>query len=201
MYLSENEVGFNTSDLGFPSISGCHAIVYVTTNGLFGLHNFGGADQVSWPERSAVLASFVNGYAGGPGAGRLLYGVCYATGGNSRGYGVTSPKQVWTEELGAFAEALGYSGAIWGYDLASQGVPPSVYVLFHREGSITTCVIQVKAWNPAHSASGANPSPNDHQMIRRNQNGVGYSLQPKPNVVTSVTTAGLVTVYPEKLRG
>ena len=58
-----------------------------------------------------------------------------------------------------------------------------------------------QAWNQAHSARGQNPSPNDHEMIRRNENGIGYRLQPQPNIVTSVTTAGLRTVYPENLRG
>ncbi|HEY3910448.1 MAG TPA: hypothetical protein VGM07_11215 [Stellaceae bacterium] len=197
-YLSENEVGYDQTELGFPSITGCHAIVYMTTDRLFGLHNYGGDARVHWMERSAALASFVSSHAGG--AGRLLYGVCYATGGNPRGYGGNAPKNVWTEELAAFAEALGYGGEIWGYDLADSGIASPAYVLYHRPAG-TTCVIQVKAWNQAHSVRGQNPSPNDHKMMRRNEDGVGYRLQAQPNVVTSVTTAGLRTVYPEKLRG
>jgi hypothetical protein len=198
VYLSENEVGFHQIRLGFPSISGCHAIVYVA-NGLFGLHNFGGADQAQWAERATAFAGFVTSRAGGPGAGKHLYGVCYATGANSRGYGLASPKQVWTRELTAFATALGYGGPISGYDLTNLGTPPSVYVLFENVGA--TCVIQVKGWSKGDGPTGPNASPLDHQMIARNTNGVGYGLKPKNNVVTSVPTSGLRTVYPEKLRG
>jgi hypothetical protein len=200
VYLKENEVGFDQNDIGFPSISGCHAIVYVTANGLFGIHNFGGADQASWADRSAVFANFVTNHPPGPGTGRHLYGVCYATGANSRGYGLQAPKAVWTRELAAFAMALGYGGPISGYDLVNRGIPPSVYVLFHNVGS--TCVIQVKAWTDNDATRGPNATPLDHQMFRRHPNGVGYFLQQtSQNVVTAVTTTGLVTVYPEKLRG
>jgi hypothetical protein len=139
LYLSENEVGFDPTDLGFPSIGGCHAVVYVTANGLFGLHNFGGAERDVWPGRSAVFANFVKNHAGYRGAGKLLYGVCYATGGTSRGYGDTAPKKIWTEELAAFAKALDYRGEIYGYDLVNQSFPPAAYVDFHKID--TTCVI------------------------------------------------------------
>ena len=199
-YLSENEVGFDQSELGFPSISGCHAIVYVTADGLFGYHSYGGAERAQWPGRSAAFAGFVNNHAGGPGAGKLLYGVCYATG--NRGYGDTAPKQEWTGELTAFANALGYDGEIWGYDLTGSSIPSPAYVLYHRPAG-TSCVIQVKAWNQADGARGPNPSPNQHQMIARRGSSVNPPTLGAANnvVVTSVTTAGLRTVYPEKLRG
>src|SRR5262245_3841932 len=121
-YLSENEVGFDQTELGFPSISGCHAIVYATTNGLFGFHNYGGDARDQWPGRSAAFASFVDNHAGGPGAGRLLYGLCFLTGAQSRGY-PEPKKQEWTSELVALANALGYDGEIWGYDMAGSGLP------------------------------------------------------------------------------
>ena len=63
-------------------------------------------------------------------------------------------------------------------------------------------MIQVKPWVDGDKTEGANNTPAEYQMIARNPNGVGYQLKPtKVTVVTAVTTAGLVTVYPEKLRG
>jgi hypothetical protein len=195
-YLSENEVGFDQTELGFPSIGGCHAIVYATTSGLFGFHNFGGDAVDQWPGRSAAFASFVDNHAGGPGTGGLLYGLCFLTGAQSRGYRQPK-KQEWTSELVSFANALRYDGEIWGYDLGDTGLPSPVYVVYHRPVG-TTCVIQVKAWNDADSARGQNSSPNDHQMIvKRSVYSLGSTAS---KVVTSVSPAGLRTVYPEKLR-
>jgi len=199
IYLSENEIGFDAQGLGFPSIRGCHAIVYVTSNGLFGLHNYGGDLARDWPERSAVFGQFVSGHAQGTGAGKTLYGVCYAT--TQRAYTVNgiAPKQNWKGELAAFAAAVGFNGPIYGYDLAGRGFQPPAYVHYTSVGS--TCVIQVKPWNKADSGEGANNTPQDYQMIARNKNGVGYELKAtKQQVVTSMSTAGLTTVYPEKLR-
>jgi hypothetical protein len=196
-YLSENEVGFDTTDLGFPSVSGCHAVVYVMSMGLFGLHNFGGAERDVWPGRSAVFANFVQNHDHYQGAGKLLYGVCYATGGNSRGYGDTLPKKVWTEELVAFAQALGYRGDIYGYDLASRNSPPPAYVDFRKVD--TTCVIQTAPWNNNSGTRGANQWPLNHRMFRRVTGTNDYALQDVNTVVTSVATSPPTTVYPEKL--
>jgi hypothetical protein len=180
LYLSENEVGFDPTGLGFPSISGCHAVVYVMANGLFGLHNFGGAERDVWPGRSAVFANFVTNHAGYREPGKLLYGVCYATGGNSRGYGDTAAKQVWTEELAAFAQALGYHGDICGYDLAYQNSPPPAYVDFHKVNM--TCVIQTAPWNNNSGTSGANALLVDHRMFRPS---------PEPTIMLSRTSTTL----------
>jgi hypothetical protein len=59
VYLSENEVGFDPTDIGFPTIRGCHAILYVTAGGLFGIHNYGGDNPAQFQERAAVFRDFV----------------------------------------------------------------------------------------------------------------------------------------------
>jgi hypothetical protein len=126
-----------------------------------------------------------------------MYGVCYAT--TQRGYG-TDPKVNWLRELATFATALNFNGPIHGYNLANRGFAPPAYVAYGRAGD--TCVIQVKPWDEGHKTEGPNNKPADYKMIARNKNGVGYELKAtKLQVVTAVTTAGLVTVYPEKLRG
>jgi hypothetical protein len=199
IYLSENEVGFDTQGLGFPSIRGCHAIVYVTSRGLFGLHNYGGDLARDWPERSEAFKDFVTSHASGDGTGKALYGVCFATTQRAYGVGASTQKLNWTGELTAFADKLGFTGAIYGYDIAGKGFPPPAYV--HVTSAGATCVIQVKPWDKADAGEGPNPSPADYQMIARRGSGVGYELKAtKANVVISMTTTGLQTVYPAKLR-
>jgi hypothetical protein len=197
VYLSENEVGFDPTDISFPSIRGCHAIIYVTANGLFGLHNYGGDNPAQFQERAAVFRDFVRGHGQGNGAAKTMYGVCYAT--TQRGYG-TNPKQNWLRELVTFATALNFNGPLYGYNLANRSFLPPAYVACGKVGD--TCVIQVKPWDEGDKTEGPNNNPADYKMIARNKNGVGYELKAtKQRVVTAVTTAGLVTVYPEKLRG
>lgn len=198
-YLSENELGFDANGIGFPSIRGCHAVVYVTSQGMFGVHNFGGADSASWKDRSDAFGVFVHGHANGNATGKSLYGICFASGNDSRGYGVGDYKAVWLGELSKFAAAVGFGGPIYGYDMAKQAVPPPVYVEANRVGD--TSVVQMKAWHKPDANKDINLSPNDHVMMRRNKNGVGYALQATAaDVVTSVTRTNLKTVYPEKLR-
>ena len=48
-YVGEREVCYDPNELGFPSIMGCHAIVLVNANGLFGFHNYGGERATDWP--------------------------------------------------------------------------------------------------------------------------------------------------------
>lgn len=198
-YLAENELGFDPTGLGYPGIRGCHAVVYVTSQGLFGLHNFGGADDTSWKDRSDAFGVYVHAHAKGNATGKALYGICFASGKDSRGYGVGDYKSVWRGELTRFAGAVGFSGPIYGYDMAKQNVPPPVYVEAGWVGD--TSVVQMKAWNKDDASKDNNLSPADHVLMRRNPNGVGYKLQAtSEKVVTSVTRTGLKTVYPEKLR-
>jgi hypothetical protein len=192
-YVGEREFCFDQSELGFPSISGCHAIVYVTANGLFGYHNYGGQTPDRWPGMSAAFGNFVHGNVNGGGAGKLIYGVCYAT--TNRSYpGIA--KATWLAELAAFGTAVGFTGPIWGYDLAVSGIPPSAYVtFFHTQG---TCVIQVRKWVDHEDTLGPNASPTDHKTTAPAS--PVYKINNVANVVVSVGATALKTVYPDKLR-
>ncbi len=204
-FLGNNHIGFDAAELGFPSIAGCHAIVLVAANGLFGLHNMGGADPGQWDGRSTAFGAYVKGLGGSYGA-TMLYGVCYATGGNSRGYGTAGAKAVWLNELQSFAKKVSYGGPIWGYDLADQLVPPSVTVMFNRVGA--NCVIQVKPYVPTEDKKGAVVDTAHHKLMKA---GLGQNLQNAgtkyvidnitTQVVRSTTTGPLKTIYPDKLRG
>lgn len=203
-YLGNNHIGFDATELGFPSIAGCHAIVLVTANGLFGLHNMGGADPGQWEGRSTAFGTFVKGLGGSFGA-TIMYGVCYATGDNSRGY-LDGGKTAWLNELLSFAKKVSYSGPIWGYDLADQPVPPSVTVMFSKVGA--TCVIQVKPYVPTEDTKGAILNAAHHKLLKpvpgqNMQNpGTKYMIDAiTTQVVRATTMAPFKTVYPGKLRG
>lgn len=203
-FLGNNHIGFDATELGFPSIAGCHAIVLVTATGLYGLHNMGGADPGQWEGRSGAFGTYVKGQGGSYGA-TMLYGVCFATGDNSRGYG-NAGKTGWLNELVSFAKKVDYAGPIWGYDLSDQLVPPSVTVLFNRVGA--TCVIQVKPYVPTEDTKGAVANAAHHKLMRL---GPGQNAQNAGNkyvvenittqVVTATTMGPFKTVYPGKLRG
>ena len=215
IYLGNNHVGYHQSDLCFPAIAGCHAICYVTAKGLFGFHNMGGAEEKLtiknnagkvvrrlniWKPRSETFASFVTSHPQGNAIGKMLYGVCFATGGNSRGYGNKAPLSVWLGELTSFAKALNYTGPIWGYDMANQTRPQPVNVRYGKVGS--SCVIQLKSYHPVETLKGPNSAPNDHQLIRKDNatDPPTFKLQAtESRVVTSISDTGWQTIYPEKL--
>jgi len=200
-YLNEREVGFDPGGLGFPSLDGCQAIVYLTDNGLFGYHNFGGADEASWPERSAGFGTFFNGHFLRGAKGRILYGVCYVT--TARGYGTENTQRKWKGELAAFADAVGFGGPIWGYNLSSSGIVPSAYVEFRKSGS--ECEIWAKKWNDSDKQTAANTTPMHHKILVRRQapGGASYISQVENqtrNIVSTVAAAGMTRYHAERLR-
>lgn len=200
IYLGNNHIGFDTAGLTYPSISGCHAVMYLTDAGMFGLHNFGGADKESWDKRADAFASYLSTHINGSSTGRAMYGVCYATGNNSRGYGLLNvAKTNWLGELSAFAKKVNFKGVIYGYDLSNQINPPSVTVAYARTGN--TAVIQVKKYHSTDDTKGANANPANHRMIRRDTGTGNYIIQnTEVQVVTGTANNGWKTAYPEVLR-
>jgi len=195
-YVSERELVFSPDVLGFPSIMGCHGIVYVTNAGLFGYHNYGGEIPGQYNDRATAFANFVAGHPNGPGVGSALFGACYLTqaGDTLRAYGA-NPRQKWIAELTAFASALGFNGPIYGYDFGTfPGIGASAYSEFQRVNA--TCVVQVKTWTNV----GATSAPNtDHVNIRYNPRLSVLEDQAR-NTINLVPATGMRTVYPQQLR-
>ena len=67
IFLAENQYGFSTTSLGFPSISACRAIVYQTSRGLYGFHQASGAHPGKFERFGKKFAGFVDGEGGGNG--------------------------------------------------------------------------------------------------------------------------------------
>lgn len=199
-FLMEHEVGFDDTELGFPSIQGCIAIVYQTHNGLYGYHSYGGSAADKFKQRAPKFREFVDS-AGGVGGGTRLYGITFV-GNNQRGYSGT-PRTTWLEELAEYADKLNYTGKITGYDLCKtlKGSDKSAYVEYVRNGS--KCDVSVREWTHAERTSKParmnNPDVLKHQLIQT-QGGSTVKLVQLPTVVTGVDRSGLTRISKEQLR-
>ena len=192
-YVGEREVCYDPTELGFPSISACHAVVYVAPAGLFGFHNLGNERATDWPGLTGAWGQFVTGHVSGGGTGSALYGFCYPL--TKRGY-TGIQKAQWLAELVAFAKGVGFTGPIYGYDLADSGIQGSAYVSFsHVQGK---CVIQARQWVHGEDTAGPNTAPSNHKSTRRGE--PLFSIVAAPRATVSIGLTAAKTYYPEKLR-
>lgn len=198
-FLMEHEMGFDANELGFPSIMGCHAVVYQTSAGLYGFHIAGGSGNDQWMENANVFCQFVNGHGGLAHPATRLYGASFV-GNNARGYSLPA-KQNWIGELTAIANALNYNGKISGYDLYKllKDQSSSAYVEYRVNGS--KCDLHVRKWGQHEGGARApNPDPNGHKVKKKMSHSVPPTLQNLANVVQNVNRTGLQHVHKEKLR-
>jgi hypothetical protein len=156
IHLYERQFGFDPKAIGFPSILGCHAVVYVTAEGLYGFHNAGGSGKDHWKPRGEWLATFTKGTTKPAGKGLSLYGTCSRGTTNNRGYTMATKMQDWTSEMKAYAEALGFKGKLAGYDLDKNAwaTTHSTYVEYRKDGDKIT--VHVSKWPkpPAEPSTG-----------------------------------------------
>jgi len=196
-FLLENEMSFSPNSMGFPSIQGCHAIVYQTGAGLYGFHNAGGSRDEDFATRAGLFRDFVNSVGGLGENGTRLYGVTFVAN-NQRGYS-GDPKERWLMELTAFADALGYGGKISGYDLSkSFGADASAYVEYQVSGD--KCNVSVRQWMRGHEATqkGANLTPNLY--VAKTGHRSDPTLGPVHEVITELDRTNLIPIHKEKLR-
>lgn len=181
MYLGEREIGFDASEIGFPSIGGCRAIVLVTGGGLFGFHLSGTRNQA----KMNAFSQFVQGHPHGD-PKRNLY-IASRVGGNSQH---TSAEECYAE-IKDFAQTLGFKGTMYWVDLSNVG-GASAYVEF-RNVQNSTCVITARTWND-HVDGGQG---NMENYVGTNRAMAIGSAPAK--MFKSVDTAGLRAVYPTKV--
>jgi hypothetical protein len=173
-YLCENEVGFDSTMLGFPSIQGCQAIVYQTSAGIYGFHSFGGSDKNSWQPRAMKLREFIESLGALTPATRL-YG-CSFVSNNQRGY-TGSSTAGWRQELVRYADMLGYHGKISGYDLSKTltGASDSAYVEYRINAK--KCDVYIRKWDQFGSDANikypkvGNTTPTEHRRLKSNKTG------------------------------
>lgn len=198
-FLMEHELAFDTTELGFPSIQGCHAIVYQTSAGLYGFHVAGGSADGDWDANAKLLEDFVAVLGGLAHPGTRLYGSSFV-GNNQRGYS-GAPAAKWKQELVMFASKLAYTGRISGYDLSRRfGGTDSAYVEYRVNGE--KCDLHVRKWNRAseHPGRVTNPDRTNHQAKFRPSKSIPPTLQALVNVVPDVDRTGLAHVHKQCLR-
>jgi hypothetical protein len=189
-YLGEHEFGFAMDGLAFPSLSACRGIVYETSIGFFGFHNYGGNGTTQWGDRGDEFAAFVTGHTNGLSKGVRLY-ITGFTRQPQTGY--VSPADM-KGEAKAFAKALKFKGSVLGYDLSKSLPPGSAYAEFRRAAK--KCVLSVKPWddhNPdnARPKAGARADQPDHKMR-------SIAKGTAPCVRIDVDRTGLIAVKPSK---
>jgi hypothetical protein len=193
-YLLEHEAGFDASCIGFPSITGCHAICLATNRGLFGYHNAGGSAVGSFHTRAQNFLAFVQGNLGGTlPIVHHIYGSSFI-GNNGRGYTQGWVRQEWRAELETIAGHFNYSGPISGCDLAQWirgDSSSSAYVEYESLGK--GCTVSMKKWSEAGKQIAPNPKQNDLKKL--------IGTMENSNVVVGVDRTGLSKVIPEIIRG
>lgn len=187
-----DEFGYDPEKIGFPSVLGCHAIVYLTTEGLFGFHNMGGTDK---KDRGAWLAEFAKTNFVSATKGIHLYSACSRTDGsgkvNARGYSKPTLKS-WQEEMKTFAKALNFKGPISGFDVDKAAGWPTIvkgtdrdsaYFEFRKAGS--ACTIHYCPWQKTDGGKkGACTNKANHKVANKKTG----AIEPIPGqIFTSVT--------------
>jgi len=194
-YVNMHDVVYDGEALGFPSLMGCHGMVYVTSVGLFGYHNYGGSATAKFQVRGRLFADFVNKHFMGNHPGLHLYGAAFI---NRRGYDGVAAKS-WKAELKAFAKALNYKGPISGYNLDAHPTWASGYVEYRFHQGATSMFVE--DWGGKLAQWGINKFKSNHKRIvdgiRNDQ--VVQTVEPVTDIVTGPAPANLMAVIPQVL--
>jgi hypothetical protein len=182
--LSEREIGYDLSNIGFPSIGACRGIVLVTAGGLFGLPLNG----TSTPQKEQNFVQFVAGHPqGGAAAKRNLY-IASRVGGDSQHRNAAECYA----EIKGYAAALGYRGSIYWADLSSLG--GSAYVYFDSVQN-NTCVVSTRPWNDTVDRVPGNKSP---YAVGANR-AMALGGAPAQVYNNNLSQAGLQVIYPTQV--
>jgi hypothetical protein len=185
LHLNSNDYGFDSQSLGFPSVMGCQALVLLTSQGLYGLHDL----KTAWPESARLKVetwgtSVDNTFNLKGGGQKLkLYGVIN----NTQQYvDSTDGNNDWDDMLRHAAQALSFTGEICKYRINKHiDKKGSVYIRFdvaHND----TCLISYKRWSKMGSDdSDVFTSPNDYGFLRGQ---LGVNPQGTDVMATSYTS-------------
>lgn len=194
IFLAENQYGFSTTALGFPSISACRAIVFQTAEGLFGFHQASGARSENFARFAKKFAGFVKRHPKGSSAGLNIYIAAKQSAGGSYSTGAIG-MQEHLSEIQAFATELGFKGTIRSYNLSSRWAHTGVYVEFSAASGV--CKMKGNAWvehhDPAHKGAVSATDQDNHLL----------SYPPKDDFVVpgsvfiKVDTSHQVTLEPD----
>jgi hypothetical protein len=146
LHLFNNQVGFDRTTLGFPSVEGCNAIVYQTVQGLCGLHNYGGSSPDQHELRATAFNAFVQQLnIQHMDQSRNLYSVINST--NRYDCRKQDGRQSWVAEMRAFAKGLKFRGTVHLIALTAHLEKGSVYIQYDLNGNGDGCDVSYKKWS------------------------------------------------------
>lgn len=178
--VPENQMAYDATALGFPSILGCQAICLQTSRGLYGFHdlktsektlNIGGSltAQQAGDAKLTEFANWVNGKLRQNETVTALYGVI-----NRGEQYIPSPSgnADWKSVLLGLANALNFNGPVYGARINShvekKGAERSVYVQFDQAGGVVS--VGYKRWSKmgVDDSSKAKPGNQKRVVWRKN---------------------------------
>ncbi len=110
IYLAEDQVGFDTSLIGFPTLGGCMGLAVQTTAGLYGFHNP--------PGHNARSTEFAKLYIGQPATCLVSCSRWKNRYNNATGEGSTQFIS-WVNEIGEIADLMKFTGPVIGINLSA----------------------------------------------------------------------------------
>jgi hypothetical protein len=190
-YVDMNEAAFDPTDIVFPGLGNCHGVVYCTDQGLFAYHIYGApADSAA---RAAEFARFVaNHHLGRAAVGGALCGGCPS----NRYAAQNNPGPEQRAELGVFASAVGFGGALWGatWNTAALGWGTTYCAFAHDAITNPPVSVRIEDFSGQPSQTALNTWPQDQKQIGiRKQNAypgspvVSSSIKTPTTVITGVT--------------
>jgi hypothetical protein len=173
-WVYENQMAFDNSELGFPSILGCQAICFHTTRGLYGFHDLKSGTQTADGMTGAqvsdaklqIFAKWVTD-AFQPGErGVALYGVIN----RDEQYNPDAAGNAdWKGVLLGLAGQLAFTGPVLGsrinshLEKKSSDKDKSVYVQFDLAGN--TCSVGFKRWSKLEGDVQNKEKPTDQKVV------------------------------------
>ncbi len=142
IYLDECQAGCDSSDIGFPHVLLCMAVVLQTRAWLYGFH----FDQPGLAnEYMGALLDFIQRKGGDVTNGVRLYGCCnHAVRNTLRNAPAGNARAAWRAEMQQIAATLGYHGRVSGFDTDIIDPQNGTYIEFHREQGKNRCRIYYK---------------------------------------------------------
>lgn len=118
LILNEHQVGFHPTNIGFPHLGDCMAIVLHRTEGLYGFHFTPGNEMQLLAFKAYIDKSSLSKN----GTNIELYGSVRR---GRRWPGEKSVKIKWQDEMKKIADLIDYKGKVSGFDLSSTSHGPS----------------------------------------------------------------------------
>jgi hypothetical protein len=134
IHPKENEIGFDTTKIGFPGLGSCMGIVLHTDHGLFGFHAYGNNNP-----KGEAFDRYCRGHTRF-GTALHLYGSALW----DNRYAGANKFLSWVEEMTFVARQLNYRGRVSGFDLSNKasGVPAvpgeSAFLVYKRHPTTST---------------------------------------------------------------